>query len=68
MKELKFSNMYIEIAIEMLLKLKRPIENACIIAAWAPPLQDQNKLSQSQKRGGLKKLLKCVYIVNKAPN
>ena len=31
-------------------------------------LQDQNKLSQSQKRGGLKKLLKCVYIVNKPPN
>ena len=31
-------------------------------------LQDQNKLSQSQKHGGLKKILKCVYMVNKPPN
>ena len=34
----------------------------------ASALQDQNKLSQSQKRAGLKKLLKCVYVVNKPPN
>ena len=30
-------------------------------------LQDQNELSQSQKRGGIKKLLKCMYMVDKPP-
>ena len=34
--ELKFSNTYKKITIELLLKLKSRIENACIIAARAP--------------------------------
>ena len=36
LQELKFSNTYKKITIELLLKLKSRIENACIIAARAP--------------------------------
>ena len=37
------------------------------VLAIAQALQDQNELSQSQKRGGIKNLLKCMYMVDKPP-